>query len=244
MYKPTVDTVFACIIALMIVKAKKRTLLLIGMMLTSILSFVGGVRGGFLKGDSLLVKTAHADIPPCSSCGCTWTQAQCDAYFAPGGACFPKGTMIDTPFGTKEIQDCVAGDIVYGYVAETGERVSSKVTATTRHAWEDVKERSPLLIITHEKGRLSATANHWIYRKNDRQGEYANFDRAGMLAVGDVLTMANGEESRITKIEDGPEYDFVYDISVEEVHTYFADGVMVHNLGDGGGGDGGCCGSK
>lgn len=235
----------------MIVKAKKRTLFLIGMILTSFLGFMGGFRGGLFKSDSLLVKTAHADVAPvtpsCGWCGCPYTDAQCSYWQETTGGCFPAGTPIATPSGDKEIQDIVTGDVVYGYITATGEKISSKVTATMKHAWEDVKERSPLLIITHEKGVLTATANHWIYRKNDRQGEYADFDRAGMLAVGDVLTMADGEESKIVKIENGSEYDFVYDISVERVHTYFADGVMVHNYGDSAGdagGDSGCCGSK
>ena len=74
--------------------------------------------------------------------------------------------------------------------------------------------------------------------------------------MGDVLTLEDGSESVIEKIESGPEYDFVYNLTVEGVHTYFADGVRVHNRngsfliptasaddgdggGDGGGGGGG-----
>lgn len=229
----------------MIIKARKRTLFLIGIMLAGFLSLVGGLRTGFLKSDSILVKTAHADTP-CGWCGCPYTTAQCDYWSSNTGGCFPSGVFIDTPSGAKEIQDLIVGDTVYGYVTSTGEKVPSAVTAVMKHDWKEVGERSPLLIISHEKGVLRVTANHWIYRKNDRQGEYADFDRAGMLKVGDMFTLANGEQSEILKIEDGPVYDFVYDIGVENVHTYFAEGVMVHNnSGDGDGdGDSGCCGSK
>ncbi len=227
----------------MIVKVKKRTLFFIGLLLTSVFSLITGLRTSFLKDESMLVTTAHADTPAaqCGTCGCPWTELQCVSWDAGGGGCLSAGTLVDTPSGGKAIEDLIVGDAVYGYLASTGERVTSIVTATMKHDWEEVKERSPLLIITHQKGVLRVTANHWIYRKNDRQGEYANFDRAGTLKVGDIFTMEDGEESEILKIEDGPEYDFVYDITVEGVHTYFANGVMVHNTDGGGGGDGGGC---
>ena len=56
-----------------------------------------------------------------------------------------------------------------------------------------------------------------------------------MLTVGDTLTLEDGKEVKILSIEAGPEYESVYNLQVDGVHTYFADGVRVHNDGCGSG---------
>ena len=232
----------------MVSKMRRNFLFFTGVAVTGVASFVGNsFRGHFSKNESLVVPEtdhelfhtvpwAHADGPPL-------------------GGCFPAGCRVSTPVGDKPIESLSVGDQVYGFDADTGMKTVASVVKTFHHAWEEVHERSPLLILTHAKGVCTITANHWVYRRNDRDGEYANFDRAGMLVVGDVLTLEDGSESVIEKIESGPEYDFVYNLTVEGVHTYFADGVRVHNRnggffiptasaddgdgGDGGGGGGG-----
>lgn len=228
----------------MVYKIQKNLLFFIGVAVTGVASFVGNsFRGHFSKNESLVVPEtdhelfhtvpwAHADGPPLV------------------GGCFPAGCRVSTPVGDKPIESLSAGDQVYGFDVNTGTRTVASVVKTFCHPWEEVRERSPLLILTHAKGVCTITANHWVYRRNDRDGEYANFDRAGMLVVGDILTLEDGSESVIEKIESGPEYDFVYNLTVEGVHTYFADRVRVHNRNggffiptasadDGGGGDGG-----
>ncbi len=227
----------------MVSKIRRNFLFFTGVAVTGVASFVGNsFRGHFSKNESLVVPEtdhelfhtvpwAHADGPPL-------------------GGCFPAGCRVSTPVGDKPIESLSVGDQVYGFDVNTGTRTVASVVKTFRHAWEEVHERSPLLILTHAKGVCTITANHWVYRRNDRDGEYANFDRAGMLVVGDILTLEDGSESVIEKIESGPEYDFVYNLTVEGVHTYFADGVRVHNRNggffiptasadDGDGGDGG-----
>lgn len=234
----------------MVSKIRRNFLFFTGVAVTGVASFVGNsFRGHFSKNESLVVPEtdhelfhtvpwAHADGPPL-------------------GGCFPAGCRVSTPVGDKPIESLSVGDQVYGFDVNTGTRTVASVVKTFRHPWEEVRERSPLLILTHAKGVCTITANHWVYRRNDRDGEYANFDRAGMLVVGDILTLEDGSESVIEKIEPGPEYDFVYNLTVEGVHTYFADGVRVHNRngsffiptasagdddggGGGGGGGGGC----
>lgn len=219
----------------MIHKAKKKAMFFFGMLTAGIAGMVGSyLRTHISKSESLLTSfrgnqspfalTAHADI-------------------SSGAGCFPSGTLISTPSGTKEIQLLSVGDLVNGFDAETGVLVTAPVLKTLKHSWEEVHTRSPLLIITHERGVITLTENHWVYRRNSRGGEYTHFDRAGMLEVGDVLTLEDGTESVITGIKDGPVYDFVYNLNVDRVHTYCASGVRVHNDddgdGDGGGGGGG-----
>jgi intein/homing endonuclease len=99
-----------------------------------------------------------------------------------------------------------------------------------KHSWEEMGAASPLIIITHEKGTLTLTTNHPVYKKGSISKEgYQDFENAGMLKVGDYLTLESGEVSKITTITEGPQYDYVYNIEVDKVHTYNADGVRVHN---------------
>lgn len=221
----------------MIHNIKRKTLFFVGIFLTGLLGILNSyMRTNYSKSNSLVVPTANADVPSaCSSCGCPWTESECAVYY-----CFPVGTPISTPSGCKEIQDVAIGDVIYGFDIETGERGAYPVVKTFKHNKNDADSvYSPLIKITHEKGVLILTDNHLVYRRNGRIGNLANFDRAGMLQIGDMLTLEDGEEVAITAIEGGPEYDFVYNLEVENVHTYFADGVRVHNSGAGG-----CCGSS
>lgn len=231
----------------MVYRIKKNLLFFFGIAVTGIASFLSNsFRWHFSKEESLIAPVTDResfDIVP-------WARA--DGPPA-GGGCFPAGSRVSTPTGDKSIESLSVGDLVYGFDTDTGLKTTSSIVKTFRHSWDEVHERSPLLVLTHTKGTFIVTANHWIYRRNDRAGEYANFDRAGTLVVGDVLTMEDGSESVIERIERGSEYDFVYNLTVEGVHTYFADGVRVHNrnsffipnvFAEGDGGEGGGGGSE
>jgi hypothetical protein len=218
---------------------KKRTLFLISIFFTGLVSILGGYWRSS-RAHSLIVPSAKADAPAgqsCGWCGCPWTESQCNVYYT----CFPAGTHISTPLGRREIQSLVSGDLVYGFDVETGKVDSYPIIKALKHGKDDVDSvNSPLIVLTYEGGgTLTLTENHWVYRKNGRMGDYANFDRAGMLEVGDSLVLEDGREVKIIKIEVGPDYDFVYNLEVEKVHTYFADGIRVHNSGAGGCCDGG-----
>jgi hypothetical protein len=216
----------------------RKLLFFIGVSLAGILGILGSyMRTNYSKNGSLIVPNAHADnTSTCGTCGCPYTQSQCDTYWS----CFPAGTPISTPSGDRAIQDLAVGDRVFGFDIKTGQTEEYPVTRTFKHGRDDTNTvYSPLIKITHAKGSLLVTDNHWIYRRNGRIGEYANFDRAGTLRVGDMLTTESGEEVAVTGIEPGPEYDFVYNLEVADVHTYFADSIRVHNSGPGG-----CCGSS
>ena len=202
----------------MIKRAQKRVLFLVGIMLTGLLgAAVNYVRTNYSKEDSSLFSSVHADIPI--------------VY-----GCFAENVMVSTPEGNKAIQTINIGDIVYGFDTVTGVTGEYPVTQTFKHNKDDEGYiYSPLLIISYEGGSITLTDNHWVYRKNDRDGDCANFDRAGMLTVGDTLTLEDGKEVKILSIEAGPEYESVYNLQVDGVHTYFADGVRVHNDGCGSG---------
>lgn len=213
----------------MIQKVKKRSLFLVSILVTGLLGLVSNhLRTNFSKEDSLLITTVYADfvdwtVDSGSACG-----DGCGG--CSGGGCFPAGTLISTPSGKKEIQDMKVGDKIYGFNVETGEVVTSFVTETIKHSWDDVGKKSPLIVVEHDKGRMVLTTNHPVFKKGSISAEgYKDFEDAGKLIVGDILTTESGEEVKIINIEKGPEYDFVYNLEVDGVHTYNANSIRVHN---------------
>jgi hypothetical protein len=210
----------------MIQKFKKRTFFLAGLLFTGIIaSFLGHVRSGYSKEDSLFLTTAQADEAPYT--GGTWAGDGCAGCC---DGCFPAGTLVSTPNGPKEIQNIQAGDTVNGFNAETGEATVSVVSTTMKHSFEEVGAVSPLVIISHEKGTITLTVNHPVYKKGSVSKEgFNDFENAGNLKVGDALTTEAGEDSIISEITAGPQYDYVYNLEVDEVHTYNAQGIRVHN---------------
>jgi hypothetical protein len=68
------------------------------------------------------------------------------------------------------------------------------------------------------------------------EGGNRGFVVAGELQVGDIIFTEDGSETIITAIAPGAEYDYVYNIEVDNFHTYVADGIRVHNYWWGWGG--------
>jgi hypothetical protein len=210
----------------MIQKAKKRTLFLVGLLFTGIIASIAGqLRSGYSKEESLFVSTASADVA--SYTGGQWTGDGCAGCC---DGCFPADTLVSTPEGQKKIQDIQEGETVYGFNAETGAVTVSTVTKTFKHSWEEVGEASPLVVVAHEKGTLTLTTNHPVYKKGSISKEgFQDFENAGNLKIGDVLTTESGDGVAIVNIMEGPQYDYIYNLEVGEVHTYNAGGIRVHN---------------
>jgi hypothetical protein len=161
-------------------------------------------------------------------------------YYSTSSSCFPGDALVSTPDGLVEIKDLKVGDIVYAYDA-SGLNYSSalfakRVTETFVHTWEESGELSPLLIITHEHGTLTTTVNHHILtssRASATTEADAGFVQADELQAGDVIYLEDGLATTILNITAGAPYDFVYNLTVEDFHTFVADGVRVHNKGGG-----------
>ena len=160
-----------------------------------------------------------------------------------GGGCFPAGTLVNTPSGYKVIETLGVGDFVYafdlksfepGEIELPGKIAPKEVTQLFTHTFGEVGYTSPLLVITHEKGELTVTGNHYILTPSKQSKETdEGFARADLLEVGDTIYTEYGEASLITSVEAGEEYDFVYNLEVADLHTYIAGKVRVHNGGGG-----------
>ena len=161
-------------------------------------------------------------------------------YYSTSSSCFPGDALVSTPDGLVEIKDLKVGDIVYAYDA-AGLNYSSalfkkRVTETFVHTWEESGSVSPLLVITHEHGTLTTTVNHHILtssRASATTEADEGFVQADELQAGDVIYLEDGTATTILNITAGAPYDFVYNLTVEDFHTFVADGIRVHNKGGG-----------
>lgn len=133
---------------------------------------------------------------------------------AEGGGCFAAGTQVLMADGkTKNIEDVKVGD----YILTRGETDSKLVKAKVVKV-HNTEVSGYLILNSH----LKVTANH-ILRVNNVWKE------AGGVQIGDTLIDKQGKPVKIESIEwQGGKFN-VYNLEVEKYHTYFANGVWVHN---------------
>ena len=137
--------------------------------------------------------------------------------------CFTGDTEVYTSDGPVCIEDVQVGDSVWAYNSETGETELKEVL----NVW--VKETDEILHVSTSDGEtIDTTTNHPFYV------EEKGWVAAGDLEFGDTLVTADGDEVEVTEIElerlDEP--ILVYNLEVEEYHTYFVGNsrVLVHNV--------------
>ena len=135
-------------------------------------------------------------------------------------SCFDGNTPVATETGFRRIDEIRAGDRVWSYNVETGERALKEVKEVF------VRENGELLHIETSRGVVDATTSHPFYVVG--KGWVA----AGDLAVGDSIQAISGDAGIVTGLEleklDKP--IFVYNLDIEDFHSYFvADGMLVHN---------------
>lgn len=147
------------------------------------------------------------------------TEANIVLVVSPG--CFAEGTNIKMGDGSlKSIENVRAGDIVLAFDSKRKSKMKSKVSKTFYHAPNETLDY--YLIINNS---LRVTPNHpmWI------EGVWK---QAGELKVGDKLLNIDGKIVRVGSIEKIYDRIPVYNLEVDKYHTYFADGILVHNKDD------------
>ena len=136
--------------------------------------------------------------------------------------CFTGDTEVYTDSGLVCIEDIEVGDKVWAYNPETGETELKEVL----NVW--VKETDEILHVSTSDGEtIDTTTNHPFYV------EEKGWVAAGDLVVGDTLVTVDGDEVEVTdlQLEKLAEPILVYNLEVEDFHTYFVSeyGVLVHN---------------
>ena len=145
-------------------------------------------------------------------------------YLKPG-CCFITGTEITLSNGdSKNIEDIIVGDEVIGW--KDGERSNGSVIALKPTILGERK----LHIINELKTRFTdehpfLTEDGWKSIRPEDGTEY------GILKVGDKINLNEEwvEIQTLSEIE-GEGYDQpVYNFTVEDINSYIADGIIVHN---------------
>ncbi|WP_237179127.1 polymorphic toxin-type HINT domain-containing protein, partial [Paenibacillus sp. MMS18-CY102] len=142
-----------------------------------------------------------------------------------GCDCFTAGTKIQTDEGEKNIEDIEVGDKVLSKDEETGEVAYKEVTATFNHETDEIYS------IQVGGQTIESTFNHPFYVK-DKGWTFVKD-----LKVGDLLVQSDGNTLKIDSIELEQKHVTVYNMTVDEFHTYFVSGlgIWVHNTSCSGG---------
>jgi len=136
-----------------------------------------------------------------------WSNGPC----GPGG-CFLPGTIVETADGPRALEDVQVGDMVLG-VDDNGKHVLNEVIKTIRSVAVDY------YVIN---GEIEVTGTHPFFVDQ-------RWVLAEELCVGDVLEGRDGTPLLIrslTKVDRGVR---TFNLTVSGNHTFFADGVLVHN---------------
>ncbi len=144
-------------------------------------------------------------------------------------SCLEKDSLVLTSQGEKKISELKVGDSVLSFNEKTKQIEKDKVTNIINKSISTVDDK--YYYINTENGKLiKATWNHKFYVNG-------SWIMAKDLNKGDILLDSNLNNTKINNIEIVPNNtDDVWDISVENNHTFFANGILVHNQPPGGGG--------
>lgn len=143
------------------------------------------------------------------------------------GACFLEGTKVLMADGSwKAIEDIQVGDYILTRDSKFGGRlVPDKVTEVFEHLVNEY------LLITHDQGSLKVTGIHPVL-VNDA------WKNAEDIKIGDKLLTNEGAKVTVRSITPIKTERLVkvYNFKTFAYHTFFADGIYVHNSCGGKGG--------
>lgn len=143
-----------------------------------------------------------------------------------GKGCFAVGTKVETLDGPKNIEDILPGTLVKSFDYE-GNFTWETVTHIFYHPLQ------PVMKVTLWDGtELVATDNHWCLTERNTFKELKHF------SVEEALIGEHNQRLIIKKIDRDYSWIDTYNLTVENNHTYIANGVLVHNKGGGKGGGG------
>ncbi len=142
--------------------------------------------------------------------------------YGAGGVCLHKDTLITTNKGLVKIKDLKIDDLVLSYNEKTKTLEYKKVTQLHQNAISNYHDR--YFYIHYGNKIIKATENHLFFV----DGSYV---RADELKVGNNLLGEDLNEYPIKKIEIIENTtDTVWDLTVNDNHNFFAEGILVHNV--------------
>jgi hypothetical protein len=134
--------------------------------------------------------------------------------------CFVEGTPVDTPEGPRAIQSIEEGDRVL-----TRSEVEPCQAPTQGRVTGVFRSLAPAILwLTFSTGQvIGTTPGHEVWT------ERAGWTYAGLLKPGDALIDRSGNRSLVREIHLELTPKSVYNLEVESTHTFFVDGLWVHN---------------
>ena len=142
-----------------------------------------------------------------------------------GKICFVEGTLIETPDGPYEIEKLTVGDPVYAF--DDGELTVVDVETIFTGMAEGYH------YITFENGSsFKVTPEHPVYVRITEEWTWVSVQE---LTLGDEVMLLTIDETLTTTYVNSTAYFEpqtpveVYNLEVQDPHTYFAEGVLVHN---------------
>ena len=141
----------------------------------------------------------------------------CHSANSIGGACFVAGTKIKTPLGLKNIEELKVGDYVLSYDTSNGTLKEEKILKTFIH------ETNEYVLIKTKNKSVETTKDHPFLTTK-------GWKKVSELHIGDTLITNNGKE-QIENMEAIKKANIfkVYNLEVEGLHNYIANGFVVHN---------------
>ena len=164
-------------------------------------------------------------------------------YYSSGFTCFSENVVVTLPDGNlKKINEIQVGDVVQGWDGEqitTGSVIAIDHTHTVNSHAEACKilgDEPSLYTINHTD--IEFTPEHPFLTKDGwkslvpdpSQEPFKSEQEPKVLQIGDEINI-NGkweEVFLISKLRSIPE-EKVYNITVDKIHSYLANGVVVHN---------------
>ncbi len=139
-----------------------------------------------------------------------------DVYTTATSVCFVAGTKIKTADGEVNIESLTQGQYVLGF--DTNEVIkNSRVRALSSREVDEV-----IQVVT-DAGEVTVTAEHPFYIG------HGNFEQIQNIRVGDYIYDNNFQRRQVLSKTPIHSTTTVYNLEVEDTHTYFANTFAVHN---------------
>jgi len=153
--------------------------------------------------------------------------------------CVLKGTLITLEDDqTKEIENLKVGEKLLSYSVEGLENTQDKTELgktkvseyegefsyqLIKHIWKNDFEQYYMI-----NNKLGITEDHFVMCQRQGQDEYL-WVPVEDLKLGDSLFKSDGDFEIINDIKTIDEENTVYNIQVNSIYSYFANGYLIHN---------------